>query len=105
MLNHKNLNCVINLRGIVSRYVSEDYHLNQISVIWEAGSCAEIDSAIRNEIEGNSNGHFVEFDKRSNNRMVIYRNGYIAPHFIKTDWGTFVNPWWFQWTDPGAEVN
>lgn len=100
MLNHKNLNRVINLRGIVSRYVPEDYHLNQISVIWEGYSCKESDSAIKNALQGNEVQHSVEFDKYSNNRMVIYRNGYLAPSFIKTDWGTFVNPWWFQWTDP-----
>ena len=82
--NNLSLNEVINLRGIYRDSCYErSNHLNTMGCCW-IGTCQEIFDALR------GSNHTVDV---IDNRYVIFRDGYTAPHFIQTG-NQFINPFW-----------
>ena len=80
------LNQIINARAAAWRSGCAFLHLCRINrSCWE-GSCAEIFSAL----EGDDD-HVVY--RASDGARVIYREGYIAPHFVQVG-HTFLCPFW-----------
>lgn len=82
--NNLSLNEVINLRGVYRDACYDlNNQLNTMGYSW-IGTCQEIFDALRDS------SHNVDV---IDNRYVIFRNGYTAPHFIQTG-NQFVNPFW-----------
>lgn len=80
--NNLSLNEVINLRGVYrDSCYDRSNQLNTMGCSW-IGVCQEIFDALRDS------SHNVDV---IDNRYVIFRNGYTAPHFIQTG-NQFVNP-------------